>query len=1602
MKIQSLLVSWSPVRPLYLLAGLVLAQAAQGQTPHLMSSGNYSENFADISNTTNWPNGFNGASSQEWSSVAVNTTGSIPSGTRITTATTSFSSGSSGGVQRGTEVIQLLSTGSTNNSSSVAIDLNLDFTGRKAGTLSFDAATVFNSTGNRAGTLRVYVTTNGADYTEVTGTNLPYTGFNNVEGSASISAVKLPSSLDDSATAVLRFYYHNDTGGSSGSRPKISIDNLAVTSTSMDTAPEITTEPASVTISSGNTTTLSVVAEGAEPLEYQWYQGVSGDTTTPVGADSPQFTTPVLTATTSYWVRVSNTFGDADSETAVVTVTNLPVISSTLPANAATDVPVDATIAVNFSKAVSLTAGAVTLVDGMSNPVAFTGLPVEDVESAVLTPAAELEYGETYTVTVVAAEVEDASMNNLAADFIFSFTTEAMAAPVFTLSPPFNTNIASGGQATFNVAASGKPAPAFQWYEGVSGNTDNPVVGETGASYTTPALTATTQYWVRATNPAGTADSNTANVNVVTPELSLALAAPGSVGIGENFTYTLTATNSSSLPAADVVIEFPLPAGLTVAGATAPGFSVAEDAGVLTFSGGSLAAFGSAVLSVEVSTPGTGAFTVPAGAAVIDPGNVIAESDEDDNANETDVTTVVLAVIGSVPAPGDVIFNEYMSDNDSNGNDFFELLVLKDGLDLRGLRFSDNELITTAGVQAFNTNEAVYVFDSAPYLANVPAGTIIAVWCLSTGVTTDTTVNPASSDWSMTLCPGTGVTPSTDGLGGSLNLGFATGGEAMYLYLTGPDGTSAGDDNIYLDFISFENDGGEPPAGFADINLPSVADNAYYTGSTAAGNDDPANWVRYDGAPNASTTPGAPNPGQDLSGIQVVPSAGTLAFSSSEVSVNQGDTIVNVTLERTGGSLPTSVTLSTSDGSASSVPPFAAAVAGTDYESLSTSVEFGEGETLKVVPITLIPRSKAPNLRFTAALSSPTGGGLLGAVDTLEVRILASDIKAPSLVVKTPAAARAPATSLATSVPWPYYVTGTAGDTLGLDRVEIVLNGGAPILATLGASAKPSSIPFSAEIEPVEGLNEIVVTAYDLSGNTTSLTRSITFTRRYELALLRTLSGSPDTTAGGTALAANPKAGSTLPAPKTDAAQTASVVPGTVITLQAKPLAGFVFDQWASLPAGSVVSGDKASFTMPAEDVPVITANFLPNPFLGLGAKPVFHGLVSPASGTDTRIATVGYLTGALTTSKGSLSGKLLMDGKSTSFAGIVYGNGSVWFKAGAALEPSLAFDSGKVLALAFSAGEMTATVTQGASDESTGLIRPALHSKTAPLDAASPLLNRAAKAGGPVDQGYYTVILPGKEQTPPADPSTYPQGDGYLAITLAANGTLKLAGVLADKTKVTGSSALVHGHTSPVFAQLPTPGSTTKAKEGSLGGELAFDPAQSDSDVSGTDLLWIRPAVTEQAGTTLPALSTQVYTGGWPAGITVDALGALYASSNLEASLGLDAPSAGGNALLSFTGGKLLSTVEKAVNVAVNTTTPAIPKDKTIKASLNLKTGFFSGMFDPDWAPKDKKLPAFAGALLLKGASTGGWGHFLGNIPGDTDPESGRVTLEPAPAPVP
>ncbi|PYQ31860.1 MAG: hypothetical protein DMF56_01815 [Acidobacteria bacterium] len=86
------------------------------------------------------------------------------------------------------------------------------------------------------------------------------------------------------------------------------------------TQPSIVSQSNGTTKFKGETVTLTVAATGTETLHYEWYDGVSGDQSRPVGTDSNSFTSAVLTNPKLFWVKVRNTCGSANSNTIVIDV----------------------------------------------------------------------------------------------------------------------------------------------------------------------------------------------------------------------------------------------------------------------------------------------------------------------------------------------------------------------------------------------------------------------------------------------------------------------------------------------------------------------------------------------------------------------------------------------------------------------------------------------------------------------------------------------------------------------------------------------------------------------------------------------------------------------------------------------------------------------------------------------------------------------------------------------------------------------------------------------------------------------------------------------------------------------------------------------------------------------------------------------------------------------------------------------------------------------------------------------------------------------------------------------------------------------------------
>jgi len=147
--------------------------------------------------------------------------------------------------------------------------------------------------------------------------------FDPATGTASAFASAISSPVDLQLAADGSLYYLERGTGS-----------VWKVESTLNEAPEITSQPSSITVSAGQPASFSVSASGTAPLSYQWQRN-GGDI---AGATATTFTLPTTTLADDgavFTAVVTNAAGSATSNGAVLHVTsnNPPVATITSPAN---------------------------------------------------------------------------------------------------------------------------------------------------------------------------------------------------------------------------------------------------------------------------------------------------------------------------------------------------------------------------------------------------------------------------------------------------------------------------------------------------------------------------------------------------------------------------------------------------------------------------------------------------------------------------------------------------------------------------------------------------------------------------------------------------------------------------------------------------------------------------------------------------------------------------------------------------------------------------------------------------------------------------------------------------------------------------------------------------------------------------------------------------------------------------------------------------------------------------------------------------------------------------------------------------------------------
>jgi predicted RNA-binding protein with TRAM domain len=405
-----------------------------GGTYYNMSTANFSENFADM---TNWTNNYvAGSGTINWRPAATATTGSTVNNSTV------FTTSAGGGVQKGTQTLIILATGTN----AAATDLLLNFTGRIAGSLSLDWAKVTNTVdvNPRSSDLKIqYSTDGGFNFTDLTGYTIPRINNNNTAESGTLN-ITLPTELNNQGNVVLRFFvWNNSQTGGAGNRPKWQLDNISVTSTAI-------TAPAAPTISSitpGNQELIVAFTAGSDGgsaitnYKYSTDNGSSYTAVSPASTASPIVITG-LTNGTTYNVKILavNAVGDgtATASTAATprTTPSAPTITSITPGNQQLSVAFTA-----GSDGGSAITNYKYSTDNGSNYTAVS--PAATTSPIVITG---LTNGTTYDVKILAV--------NVAGDGAASSTTSAT--PVAPVSPTLNAvTLSSSLTSTYGTASTG-------------------------------------------------------------------------------------------------------------------------------------------------------------------------------------------------------------------------------------------------------------------------------------------------------------------------------------------------------------------------------------------------------------------------------------------------------------------------------------------------------------------------------------------------------------------------------------------------------------------------------------------------------------------------------------------------------------------------------------------------------------------------------------------------------------------------------------------------------------------------------------------------------------------------------------------------------------------------------------------------------------------------------------------------------------------------------------------------------------------------------------------------------------------------------------------
>ena len=267
------------------------------------------------------------------------------------------------------------------------------------------------------------------------------------------------------------------------------------------TAPSITTQPQSRNVGIGVQTSLSVVPGGTGPFTYQWFNGASGNTSSPIPGATSSTVAITLNAAGSaqYWVRVGHQCDAATVNSATATVT-ASCASPTITTN-----PGSVSIGAGQSTQLQvIAAGAGLSYQWFQGASGNTSQPVGGNSNRLtVSPGTTTQYW-------VRVSGSCGTPVNSAAATVTVRPVECIRPSIST--QPADQTVNAGQAATLTIAFSS--GASVKWYRGNIGDRSQQI--GTAASVSTGAVAATTRFWAEVSNACGPVASRQVTVTVRT------------------------------------------------------------------------------------------------------------------------------------------------------------------------------------------------------------------------------------------------------------------------------------------------------------------------------------------------------------------------------------------------------------------------------------------------------------------------------------------------------------------------------------------------------------------------------------------------------------------------------------------------------------------------------------------------------------------------------------------------------------------------------------------------------------------------------------------------------------------------------------------------------------------------------------------------------------------------------------------------------------------------------------------------------------------------------------------------------------------------------